>query len=171
MLHIPTYILDSFDYFNVFLVCRGFVTWCAYARRNRTHPYNNVDECKDCKTRTMKSLWIARASSSRGVSPVIFSDKAMGWNEVNYLRYSQYVSCTYSRNELWSRGVRVSSSQRSRETALYARAGILRVRSPRELRNFFWLFFITTLNCVKRERRATHRRIFIICVALCKWTC
>ena len=117
----------------------------------------------------MKSLWIARASSSHSVSPVIFSDKAMGWNEVNYLRYSQYVPCTYSRNELWSRGVRVSSSQRSRETAFYARADILRARCSCKLRNFFRLFFITTLNCVKRERPRPPTGEFLLS-ALCKWT-
>jgi len=63
---------------------------------------------------------------------------------VNYLRYSQYVLCTYSRNELWSRGIRVSSSQRSREaTALYARAGILRVCRTQIAwsYNFFGFFY------------------------------
>lgn len=69
------------------LLCE-FTARCANATRESSvyvHIRNNVDEYKGYGTRTMKSLWIARASSSRDVGLVIFNDKAMEmkWSELS----------------------------------------------------------------------------------------
>lgn len=111
---------------------------------------NNVDDCKGYGTRTMKSLWIAWASSSRDVGPVIFNNKAM---EVKWSDLSKVF--TIRPAHIQPQWVMVSAARAPVALIALARlfftacAGLLCVCLPREIapnRRIFSDFFFLSWN-------------------------